>query len=103
MGMSGAYGPSDEGESIATIHAALDQGVNLIDTGDFYGTGHNEMLVRRALIVPVIGARTRSQLAALQVRLSPAELAQVEEAVPASAVAGTRYGEQQMKILDSEG
>jgi aryl-alcohol dehydrogenase-like predicted oxidoreductase len=49
MGMSGAYGPSDEGESIATIHSALDQGVNLIDTGDFYGTGHNEMLIGRAL------------------------------------------------------
>ncbi len=49
MGMSGAYGPADESESIATIHAALDAGVNLLDTGDFYGMGHNEMLVRRAL------------------------------------------------------
>jgi len=43
------YGPSDEKESIATIHAALDEGVNLIDTGDFYGMGHNEMLIGRAL------------------------------------------------------
>jgi len=43
------YGPAEESESIATIHAALDQGVNLLDTGDFYGMGHNEMLVGRAL------------------------------------------------------
>src|SRR6202046_5164524 len=49
MGMSGMYGPSDENESIATIHEAIDRGVNLIDTGDFYGMGHNEMLVGRAL------------------------------------------------------
>lgn len=49
MGMSGVYGPSDRGESIATIHAALDAGVNLIDTGDFYGMGHNEMLIGEAL------------------------------------------------------
>lgn len=49
MGMSGAYGPSDEAESIATIHAALDAGITLLDTGDFYGMGHNEMLIRDAL------------------------------------------------------
>jgi aryl-alcohol dehydrogenase-like predicted oxidoreductase len=49
MGMSGMYGPADDGESIATIHAALDQGINLLDTGDFYGAGHNEMLIGRAL------------------------------------------------------
>jgi aryl-alcohol dehydrogenase-like predicted oxidoreductase len=49
MGMSGMYGPADEAESLATIHAAIDAGVNLIDTGDFYGMGHNEMLVGRAL------------------------------------------------------
>ena len=49
MGMSGMYGPADESESIATIHAALDAGVNLLDTGDFYGNGHNEMLIGRAL------------------------------------------------------
>jgi aryl-alcohol dehydrogenase-like predicted oxidoreductase len=47
--MSGLYGPADESESIATIHAAIDRGVNLIDTGDFYGMGHNEMLIGRAL------------------------------------------------------
>jgi aryl-alcohol dehydrogenase-like predicted oxidoreductase len=49
MGMSDLYGPADETESIATIHAALDAGIDLIDTGDFYGMGHNEMLVQRAL------------------------------------------------------
>lgn len=49
MGMSGMYGPADEAESIATIHAALDNGINLLDTGDFYGMGHNEMLIGRAL------------------------------------------------------
>jgi aryl-alcohol dehydrogenase-like predicted oxidoreductase len=49
MGMSGAYGPSDREESIATIHAALDAGITLIDTGDFYGMGHNEMLIGEAL------------------------------------------------------
>jgi aryl-alcohol dehydrogenase-like predicted oxidoreductase len=49
MAMSDIYGPSDETESIATIHAAIDAGINLIDTGDFYGMGHNEMLIRRAI------------------------------------------------------
>jgi len=49
MGMSDFYGPSDRSESIATIHAALDAGITLLDTGDFYGMGHNEMLIREAL------------------------------------------------------
>ncbi len=49
MGMSGIYGPSDRAESIATIHAALETGINLLDTGDFYGSGHNEMLICEAL------------------------------------------------------
>jgi len=49
MGMSGMYGSSDDAQSIATIHAALDNGINLIDTGDFYGMGHNELLIGRAL------------------------------------------------------
>jgi aryl-alcohol dehydrogenase-like predicted oxidoreductase len=50
MGMSGVYGPADEKESIATIHAAIEAGVTLFDTGDFYGMGHNEMLLQRALV-----------------------------------------------------
>jgi aryl-alcohol dehydrogenase-like predicted oxidoreductase len=49
MGMSGVYGPADRAESIATIHTALDAGINLLDTGDFYGMGHNEMLIGEAL------------------------------------------------------
>ena len=49
MGMSDFYGPADEVESIATIHAALDAGMNLIDTGDYYAMGDNEMLIREAL------------------------------------------------------
>ncbi|MBB5914505.1 aryl-alcohol dehydrogenase-like predicted oxidoreductase [Nocardia transvalensis] len=49
MGMSGPYGAADEAESVATVHAALDAGANLVDTGDFYGFGHNESLVGRAL------------------------------------------------------
>ena len=49
MGMSDLYGPADEQEGIATIQAALDAGITLLDTGDFYGMGHNEMLVRDAL------------------------------------------------------
>src|SRR5262249_34825546 len=49
MGMSDLYGPADRSESIATIHAALDAGVTLLDTGDFYGMGHNELLIAEAL------------------------------------------------------
>src|SRR4051812_14190188 len=49
MGMSGMYGPADRAESIATLHAALDAGITLVDTGDFYGMGHNELLIREAL------------------------------------------------------
>ncbi|MEV0823682.1 aldo/keto reductase [Nonomuraea rubra] len=49
MGMSGGYGASDRSESIATVHAALEAGVTLIDTGDFYGMGHNELLLAEAL------------------------------------------------------
>src|SRR4051812_3055258 len=49
MGMSDFYGPADRAESIATIHAALDAGITLLDTGDFYGMGHNELLIREAL------------------------------------------------------
>ncbi|MFI8532569.1 aldo/keto reductase [Streptomyces aquilus] len=49
MGMSGMYGEADRAESIATVHAALEAGVTLLDTGDFYGMGHNELLVSEAL------------------------------------------------------
>lgn len=49
MGMSALYGPSDRVESLTTIHQALDAGINLLDTGDFYGMGHNELLIAEAL------------------------------------------------------
>ncbi|HWX66117.1 MAG TPA: aldo/keto reductase [Rhodanobacter sp.] len=49
MGMSDMYGATERSESIATVHAALNAGINLLDTGDFYGTGHNEMLLGEAL------------------------------------------------------
>ncbi len=49
MGMSGIYGSTDDADSIRTIQAAIDRGVTLLDTGDFYGMGHNEMLVGRAI------------------------------------------------------
>ena len=58
MGMSGMYGKSDDNESIATIHEALERGITLFDTGDFYGMGHNELLVGRALA----GKRDRALL-----------------------------------------
>ncbi len=57
MGMSGMYGPADEQEAIATIHAALDSGITLLDTGDFYDSGHNELLLRDAL-----RGKTRDQI-----------------------------------------
>jgi aryl-alcohol dehydrogenase-like predicted oxidoreductase len=61
MGMSGMYGPADERESIATIYTALDAGITLLDTGDYYGAGHNELLIGRAL-------RDRSGKALLSVK-----------------------------------
>jgi aryl-alcohol dehydrogenase-like predicted oxidoreductase len=93
MGMSSVYGPADDTESIATIRAALDAGVTLLDTGD-------------SDIVPLIGTKRRDRLAealaALDLELAPDDLAAIEAAVPAGAVAGERYDERQMAVLDSE-
>lgn len=58
MGFSGTYGPAEDAESVATIQAAIDAGISLLDTGDFYGHGHNEMLVGRA----IAGRRERVQV-----------------------------------------
>ncbi|WP_328944751.1 aldo/keto reductase [Streptomyces sp. NBC_00250] len=60
MGMSALYGESDRAESIATIHAALDAGVTLLDTGDFYGMGHNELLIAEALRSAPVAAREQA-------------------------------------------
>jgi len=49
MAMSGIYGPTEDDESVCTIQEAIDQGINLLDTGDFYGMGQNEMLIGRAI------------------------------------------------------
>ncbi|MBC7667869.1 MAG: aldo/keto reductase [Gemmatimonadaceae bacterium] len=61
MGMSGMYGPSDRAESLATIDAALEAGITLIDTGDFYGMGHNEMLIGEALKAQPLKGSKRDQ------------------------------------------
>ena len=66
MGMSGMYGPADDAESVATIHAALDAGVTLFDTGDYYGMGHNELLLSRALEGPRAGALLSVKFGALR-------------------------------------
>ncbi len=60
MGMSALYGDADRAESIATIHAALDAGITLLDTGDFYGMGHNELLINEALRTAPAAARERA-------------------------------------------
>ncbi len=62
MGMSGMYGATDDAESVRTIQAALERGVTLLDTGDFYGMGHNEMLVGRALAGAGAGQREKIQI-----------------------------------------
>lgn len=60
MGMSALYGEADRAESIATVHAALDAGVTLLDTGDFYGMGHNELLINEALRTAPPAAREQA-------------------------------------------
>ena len=80
MGMSDFYGPADRNEAIATVHAALEAGINLLDTGDFYGMGHNEMLIGEAL-------KGRKE---------------IDKVAPEGSVAGTRYAQEQMHMLDSE-
>jgi aryl-alcohol dehydrogenase-like predicted oxidoreductase len=62
MGMSALYGDADRTESIATIHAALDAGITLLDTGDFYAMGHNELLVGEALRTADPAAREKALL-----------------------------------------
>ncbi|MFF5935878.1 aldo/keto reductase [Streptomyces sp. NPDC012508] len=60
MGMSALYGETDRAESIATVHAALDAGITLLDTGDFYGMGHNELLINEALRTAPAAAREQA-------------------------------------------
>ncbi len=77
------------------MHAALDSGITLLDTGDCYDCGHNEMLTGKAL------TDLRSQ-ALLSVKFRALRSPQEESAVPAAAIAGTRYATGQMEMLDSE-
>ena len=65
MSMSGAYGPTSDAEGISAIHSYLDDGGNLIDTGDFYGAGHNEMLIGRALAGAVATGRPLGEFGAV--------------------------------------
>lgn len=58
MGMSGAYGKTDDAQSAAVIHAAIERGVTFLDTGDFYGSGHSELLIGKA----IAGRRDQVQL-----------------------------------------
>src|SRR5437764_9456340 len=60
MGMSALYGDADRAESLATVHAALDAGITLLDTGDFYGMGHNELLINEALATAPAAAREKA-------------------------------------------
>ncbi|MFC9881917.1 aldo/keto reductase [Streptomyces libani] len=62
MGMSALYGDSDRSESLATLHAALDAGITLLDTGDFYGMGHNELLINEGLRTAPAAAREKAQI-----------------------------------------
>jgi aryl-alcohol dehydrogenase-like predicted oxidoreductase len=62
MGMSALYGDADRATSIATIHGALDAGVTLLDTGDFYAMGHNELLINEALRTAPAGTRDKAVL-----------------------------------------
>lgn len=94
MGMSVLYGPADEDESIATIHAALETGISLLDTGDYYGEGHNELLLGEAL-----RGRDRESMF-LSVKFGV--LRAPGGAIPKGAAAGERYDARQMAILDSE-
>jgi len=111
MAMSGTYGPAVDAESIATVHAALDAGITMLDTGDFYGMGHNEMLLRQALdggrrervfLAVKFGAQLADLLGALDLDLSAADLAALERTVPPGAAAGDRYNPAGMAGLDSE-
>jgi len=58
MGMSGVYGKTDDAQSVAVLHAAIERGITFFDTGDFYGSGHNELLIGKA----IAGRRDQVQL-----------------------------------------
>jgi aryl-alcohol dehydrogenase-like predicted oxidoreductase len=152
MGMSDMYGSTEtrnDASSIETIRSALDSGINFLDTGDYYGAGHNELLIREALrnltekpvicvkfgalrsnkvsilqsladkkgctasqlaiawvlhkgsdILPLTGTTSKERLAeniqAINIRLSAADLLEIDNHFPEGSFSGTRYAEQQM-------
>jgi aryl-alcohol dehydrogenase-like predicted oxidoreductase len=106
MGMSDFYGPADEAESLQTIHAALDAGVNILDTGDFYAMGHNEMLLARVLktrrkeafVCVKFGAMRTPDGGFIGLDMRPAAV----KNLPRGSVVGERYPSEQMAWLDSE-
>jgi len=96
MAMSGVYGPADRAESIATIHAALDAGITLLDTGDFYGMGHNELLIGEALRAsPRDGVLISVKFGALR---DPAGRAVGYDARPAAVKAFLAYTVQRLGV-----
>jgi aryl-alcohol dehydrogenase-like predicted oxidoreductase len=114
MGMSDFYGSkaTRNAESIATIQAALDAGVTLFDTGDFYGSGRNELLQGREGslgsgrgedIVALIGmskrARLSENLEALDVKVATRDLAELDALLAPGANAGERYDARQMQLV----
>lgn len=78
MGMSGIYGPADDAESVATIRAALDAGIALLDTGDFYGMGRGEMAAGQ-------GAARRAQDPVVPIEDTVGAIADMIEAAPTSS------------------
>jgi aryl-alcohol dehydrogenase-like predicted oxidoreductase len=104
MGMSDCYGLADEEESIATIHEAIDRGVTLLNTGDFYGMGHNELLIARAIegrqdrvFLSVKFGALRTPSTAF---IGFDDLARIDGAFPVGAVAGDRYDKHGMAIVN---